>query len=187
MYNSCFSIFGKTTSNKQKRDTKKATWFTVECKVRKNIFIQVNGFLKSVQILKINSDLLILVKHLRKSFGKKVNSFRKGKLSSSDRVSLEAFVDHFKHISNTPHTDKVFDAPDFETIPVNNIAELDQPISFAEISKAIDSMKRGKSPGVDGLVSDFFIDAKEFLIPYLHRVYNMSLRPETIQNVVRKA
>ena len=84
-------------------------------------------------------------------YWKKVNSFRKGKLSSSDRVSLEAFVDHFKHISNTPHTDKVFDAPDIETIPVN-IAELDQPISCAEISKVIDSMKRGKSPGVDGLV-----------------------------------
>ena len=86
-------------------------------------------------------------------------------------VSLEAFVDHFKHISNTPHTDKVFDAPDIDTKHVN-IAELDQPILFAELSKAIDSMKRGKSPGVDGLVSDFFIDAKEFLIPYLLRVYN---------------
>ena len=34
-------------------------------------------------------------------------------------------------------------------------------------------MKRGKSPGVDGLVSDFFIDAKKFLIPYLHRVYSI--------------
>ena len=65
----------------------------------------------------------------------------------------------------------VFDAPDIETIHVN-IAELGQQISFAEISKAINSMKRGKSPGVDGLVSDFFIDAKEFLIPYLHRIYN---------------
>ena len=88
-------------------------------------------------------------------FWKKVNSFKKGKLSSSDRVSLEAFVDHFKFISNTPYTDKVFDVPDIETTPVI-IAELDQPISFAEISKAIESMKRGKSPGIDGLVSDFF-------------------------------
>ena len=118
-----------------------------------------------------------------KKFLKKVNSFRKGKLSSSDRVSLEAFVDQFKHILNTPHTDKVFDAQNIETIP-DNIAELDQPISFAEISKVIDSMKRGKSPGVDGLVSDFFIDAKEFhtFIGYI----TLSLRPETIRNVGRK-
>ena len=106
-----------------------------------------------------------------KKFWKKVNSFRKGKLSSSDRVSLESFVDHFKHISNTPHTDKIFDVPDVDATPIN-INELDLPISFAEISKAIDSMKRGKSPGIDGLVSDFFIDAKEFLVPYLYRVYN---------------
>ena len=46
------------------------------------------------------------------------------------------------------------------------------PISFAEISKAIDSLKRGKSPGIDGLVSDLFIDAKEFLVTYLYRVYS---------------
>ena len=92
--------------------------------VRKNSFIKVNGFLKSLQILKINPDFFAdkgsfrnikrraersylnqtkrymsnLSKTSPKKFWKKVNSFRKGKLSSSDRVSLEAFVDHFKHI-----------------------------------------------------------------------------------------
>ena len=120
-----------------------------------------------------------------KIFWKKVNSFKKGKLSSSDRVSLEAFVDHFKFISNSPHTDKVFDVPDIKTTPVI-IAELDQPVSFAEISKAKESMKKGKSPGIDELVSDYFIDAKEFLVPYLHRVYNFVFETGGLsENLVR--
>ena len=33
-------------------------------------------------------------------------------------------------------------------------------------------MKRGKSPGIDGLLGDFFKDAKSFILPYLNKVYN---------------
>ena len=86
----------------------------------------------------------------------KINKFRKGKLSSSDRVSIDKFVYHFKLISNTLHTDKTFDFTDLANRPFD-VVELDNEISAGEISRAIDSMKRGKSPGVDGLVSDFFI------------------------------
>lgn len=107
-----------------------------------------------------------------RKFWKKINRFRKGKLSPSGRISIDKFVEHFNLISNTPHTDKAFDVPDFDNI---NIVELDREISVDEISGAIDSMKRGKSPGADGLVSDFFIDAKSFLVPYLHKVYNYIL------------
>ena len=147
--------------------------------VLKVIFIQVNVFLKPTQLMRIrldclkNSfrniklraersyinrtkrDMVNLSKKSPKNFWKKVNKFRKGKISSTDRVSIDKFVDHFKTISNTPHTDKTFDVP--------------------EIAKAINSMKRGKSPGVDGLVSDFFIDSKTFILPYLHKVYNYIL------------
>ena len=50
--------------------------------------------------------------------------------------------------------------------------ELDRDISIREIEKAINSLKRGKSPGFDGLLSDFFIDAKHFILPYLMKTYN---------------
>ena len=45
-------------------------------------------------------------------------------------------------------------------------------MSLREIEKAINSLKRGNSPGFDGILNDFFIDAKEFTAPYLLRVYN---------------
>ena len=63
---------------------------------------------------------------------------------------------------------------DFSNVPAINIEvqELDKPITEAEILKAINSLKRGKSPGFDGVLSDFFIDAREFVIPYLVKIYN---------------
>ena len=30
------------------------------------------------------------------------------------------------------------------------------PITYAEVLKAINSLKRGKSPGFDGILNDFF-------------------------------
>lgn len=81
------------------------------------------------------------------------------------------FVDHFKHISNSPHSDTVFEVPDVEAQNIE-IQALDRQISVEEICKAIDSMKRGKSPGIDGILGEFFKDAKSFIVPYLHKVYN---------------
>ena len=36
----------------------------------------------------------------------------------------------------------------------------------------MNSLKHGKSPGFDGILCDFFIDAKYFIAPYLLKTYN---------------
>ena len=41
------------------------------------------------------------------------------------------------------------------------------PISLSEIRYAISTLKRGKSPGFDGLLNDFFIDAKDLIAIFL--------------------
>lgn len=69
-------------------------------------------------------------------------------------------------MSNLPHSDRVLEVSYSESQNIE-IEILDQ-----RISKAIDSLKRGKSPGIDGLLGDFFKDAKSFSLPYLHKVYN---------------
>ena len=86
-------------------------------------------------------DMANLSKKSTKNFWKKVNKFRKGKISSMDRVSIDKFVDHFKTISNTPHTDKTFDVPETDNRPIN-ITELDKEISTEEIAKAWDNIDK---------------------------------------------
>ncbi|MCG7879398.1 MAG: reverse transcriptase domain-containing protein, partial [Candidatus Thiodiazotropha endolucinida] len=198
MYDSCFSVFGKTVSTKSNENSSKASWFNLDCKRAKKDFYSSKRLFKAsptqenkarffahkktfrnakrkaecAYIKRTKRDMTNLSKTSPRKSWKKINRFRKGKLSPSGRISIDKFVEHFNLISNTPHTDKAFDVPDFDNI---NIVELDREISVNEISGAIDSMKRGKSPGADGLVSDFFIDAKSFLVPYLHKVYNYIL------------
>ena len=52
------------------------------------------------------------------------------------------------------------------------VEELDRPISPSEIREAVRTLKRGKSPGFDGLLSDFSLDAKDFIAPFLLKIYN---------------
>ena len=51
---------------------------------------------------------------------------------------------------------------DFSNLPDINIEvqELDKPITEAEILRAINSLKRDKSPGFDGVLSDFLLMRK---------------------------
>ena len=51
---------------------------------------------------------------------------------------------------------------DFSNLPDINIdvQDLDKPITEAEILKAINSLKRGKSPGFDGFLTIFSLMRK---------------------------
>ena len=61
---------------------------------------------------------------------------------------------------------------DFANLPDINIdvQDLDKPITEAEVLKY--SLKRDKNPNFDGVLNDFFLDAKEFIISYLVKIYN---------------
>ena len=49
---------------------------------------------------------------------------------------------------------------------------LDRPISENEVLVAIKNLKTGKSPGTDGLISQFFKSCPERICPYLTTLYN---------------
>ena len=86
-------------------------------------------------------------------------------------LSAGEFQEHFHIIMNNQNLgghDRSY------IFPENNIQveELDKHISESEVLKAIHSLKRGKSPGFDGILGDFFIDAKDCMVPYLVIIYN---------------
>ena len=49
---------------------------------------------------------------------------------------------------------------------------MNQKITIDEISESISFMKRGKSPGIDRIIGEFFTDAKPFILFYTCRIYN---------------
>ena len=50
--------------------------------------------------------------------------------------------------------------------------ELNVPIDMSEISAAIKDLKSGKSGGEDLLLNDFLIHGKDFLSPYILKLFN---------------
>ena len=52
------------------------------------------------------------------------------------------------------------------------LKQLNRPIHESEIREQIDKAKRGKSPGVDGILSELIKLAKEKLIPILKMLFN---------------
>ena len=87
-------------------------------------------------------------------------------------LTVGEFQEHFRKIMNNQNLggqERSYVFPENNNIQVE---ELNKPISESEVLKAIHSLKRGKSPGFDDILGDFFIDSKDFLIPYMVKIYN---------------
>ena len=112
-----------------------------------------------------------------KSFWKNINNFRNKKSSATGSLTIGEIHEYFNRIMKNRDRGENLD---FSNLPDINIEvqELDKPITEAEILKAINSLKRGKSP-----TERFFIDVKDFVIPYLvkiyYRIYDSGIYPES--------
>ena len=94
---------------------------------------------------------------------------RNNKSSDIGDLTIGEFQNYFNRLMNNRN---VGNNMDFSNLPDINIdvQDLDKPITEAEILKAINYLKRGKSPGFDGVLNDVFLDAKEFIISYLVKI-----------------
>ena len=116
--------------------------------------------------------LITLSKSRPRKFWKYINKYKAKPASSSNDVNIDDCVKHFKDISNTPHHSS-FDNNDFVSRdePLN-VDALDCPFTITEILKTISNLKRHKSPDMQNNVADFFIDSKDFISPYLVKIFN---------------
>jgi len=113
----------------------------------------------------------------------KRNKSSLGKSSSNGSdINLDDFATYFEGLSNG--TDLNFVPQD--DLPENNvdigIDELDSPFTEEELGKTTSTLIRNKSCGIDNIVTDFFIDAKYFMVPYLvsifNRIFDTGIYPE---------
>ncbi len=201
LYDASFKHFGKTRRQTNKatqmpRNTTNNEWFNVDCRRKKTVFLDARRIYKrnpddvnKVYLLNCRSEfcktkrkakrlfyanekklLCDLSTNEPKKFWKKVNKYRKRNNGVADTISLEEFVRHFQGVLNSPHTDN-----EYADISVNgiNIDELDSPITETEVQKVIRAMKCNKSPGMDKLPAELFIDTEIIISPYLVRLFNV--------------
>ena len=104
---------------------------------------------------------------------KRKNSAGKGNGS----VSKEDFCNHFKYMYGDSN---VFTNNDVENEMCNdnnvvNVEQLDKDFTIEEIIKAISTLKRGKSGGVDLITSEMLIECQDVLSPLLCKLFNHML------------
>ena len=215
MYDACFSVFGKTVTgvNRKVPDVqKKAPWFDEDCRATKASFLNAKRVFRDNTFSTARKESFLearkkyalakrkarrkfdqserarysnMGKNSPKQFWRTINNLRKGKQTKTQPIGIDEFAEHFKRISNISNiTNHAFDPN--PNVAQTDIEELDRDISFGEIEKAINSLKRGKSPGFDGILCDFFKDAKTFITPYLlksyNEIFNSGIYPESWSN-----
>lgn len=62
-----------------------------------------------------------------------------------------------------------------KTVNAFQASMLDAPLSQGEIVETISNLKLGKSPGIDGLSNEFFVELKDFIEPYLFLVWKEAI------------
>ena len=109
----------------------------------------------------------------------------KGNKSKQCNVSLQAFHDHFSKIYSEnsdyslDHVEEFVEnnfssrEPDGNFDDYNaNVESLDVPISREEVLKAVSKLKRNKSPGLDLLPPELFIDSADLLCDPICKLFN---------------
>ncbi|XP_053390478.1 uncharacterized protein LOC128553365 [Mercenaria mercenaria] len=100
----------------------------------------------------------------------------------NDSVSSEDLFEHFKSLSkqNIEDNDDFSDyLKIFDGISTGNnsctFEELDVPITYEEVNKACKNLKRSKSPGLDNIINEYFIEASDILTWPVTMLFNSIL------------
>lgn len=64
---------------------------------------------------------------------------------------------------------------------------MEAPIREAEVKKAINAMKTGKSPGVDGFTAEYYQKFTDILAPFLTKVFQEAFQYGTLPDSFNKA
>ena len=64
---------------------------------------------------------------------------------------------------------------------------LDAPLTLKDLKKALKKMKKGKTPGIDGLTAEFFMFFQDLLLPILLEVATFAKSIEKMSPTQRKA
>ena len=121
-------------------------------------------------------DSLLSSKDDSKLFWSKLKSFTiKTNQIKNSNISQQEWLKHFEKLfsSNNLDNSDILDDIEIEE-PDDEIEHLifNKSISDDEILHAVKHLKKGKSAGPDGILSEFFIECIDILLPVLNRPFN---------------
>lgn len=93
---------------------------------------------------------------------KSLENIATGELATTEESIGEALFQHYKHLFSDTEN---FNSIDWDAIPIHHeestLPYINDPIEWPELYRCIRRLGRGKSPGPDGVVSEFYITATQ--------------------------
>lgn len=192
-----FQSCGKTFSSVPITKEKKSPWFNEKCRDAKASFFRAKRVFKNhnseenkLSFLKFRNEFAKAKRHAKnnfynqektkladvskkspRKFWKYIKKFKK-RDKTHNNVSLSDFKNYFSTFSNSPNIQLNSDSERFSRDETVIIDVLDSPLTVNEIIKTISTLNRHKSCDYENNVADFFIDAKDFISPYLCIIFN---------------
>ena len=151
----------KAIANKQSKNFKKLL-----AKKRNEFYKTLNSKLKSMK----NSN--------PREYWKILNASVEGK-KTLEKISLEAFFDHFRKLSCTPPNKSHGAPPDQTTPPADHLSD---DITLEEVTNCILNSKKGKATGPDNVkleyLSELPTEGLEFLCSLFNKILDSGLVPD---------
>lgn len=176
------------------------TWFNAECKSAKRELRNANRNYRRLRSSE-NRDILVIKRRRYKQMKRKAKSYYNNKKKTylhelakkcpqkfwseikkfkssakgSSKLNEHDFFQHFKNLygdDNVFCVDDIDEQVNTDTDHDSVIDELDNDFSVDEVERALSSLKRGKSGGIDLLIPEIFIECKHTLAPVLRDLFN---------------
>jgi len=143
---------------------------------------------KKLKYLELKRQQLVDCRHNPKLFWNTLKSNRKKSTKVTNTISAKGWFQHFKGLLQheyCPDYNNILETDD--TVPDNielqhSTEDINKPLSEKEIYDSLCSLKNNKSPGEDGLSSEFLKSTRQYITSTLtklfNKVYEMGVFPQ---------
>ncbi len=191
------------TYRQNKRRTNISTskpWFDKECEAKRKEYFRIKNRLKKTKTHEAQMQLKAMSKvyksHLKKTM-KRYNKDLQKKLrnlktsnpkeywnilnkagdykESMGKISLDAFMLHFKQLSQKPDHDEESNEFDPRTIDHSINEEINREFTLNEIERSIKSLKNNKACGIDNVINEYLKNCPAQLLTVIVKLFNVVL------------
>lgn len=194
----------RLNNSDKKTNNKSRCWFNAECKTARRNFHTARFMFKLKKNDANKENLNVQGKHYKKVLNSNFNIYRrekairlkqmskakpkefwkvlKSKQSSNVNASLEDMYNHFKNINSNANSDNIdLNDDNMENIDIDG-NELNIPITYDEIEKAIKQLKNNKACGEDNILNEHikysYCCFKEVYIKLFNIMFDKGLVPQ---------
>ena len=191
----CVDTFGYHKQKAGGENKNHKPWFNQECRIARNIYHKTRRLYNKYKTNHYKNILKSVSKDYKQTMNRNIKRFHDNKIEKIRALksenpkeywriindgkpkkcaaTLNNLYKHFQTVNNPPsgNNEAQSSYQNDQDHPVNQ--EINLPISEGEITEAVKSLKRNKSPGIDDVMNEHIINTLNFLLPVYVKLFNI--------------